>query len=857
MTNNHLLLYRIAELMLESEQHVLPVDLLFDDEQIGDFVKSIQIDSPYQQMLLEGVLTESVKDEKLYVSFTVEGYFHYVLGEVIYNQSSGQGTQFLLNIIDHNKLNGAKEGVEQCLIRDVNKNEIFRVIEMIDLGGEAEKVARYPLAHAFFKLQIEVVFNALMKNPSINDWTVIKFVRGLLLNNQKQDVINTLDGIIKESENLRETISSLINAKSEIDFKDALNLISFYAEINALDQAKKFYTHFIEEAEKRSDEESLVVALEKLGESEYKRSGRDGYLAAMDALTKALAIREKELVPQKDKLKHTFKLLGSAYLSLGLQVIKSNEYFQKAKSILLEISNESAELAEVDLYIGIVNFWRGLRGVGRWGKADPSLLENVNHDLFEYADEQLQQAFNYSYKNLGKSHPKTLEAIHYLQEIWYTLGNYEKAIPWLRKYADILPFKNREHTDYFYLYCLIVSLEERAKEISSHSKDQSISLLKEALKYTSGYDENLQISNRLETLILKIQNGQTSGFDIAVPKIDELPELEFDSRYEVVWTKWNHKDELKGFNTNSWLNDKNGLWFFNTEKKQLLYWDVSKNERITYQPENWPEGCGRFVYDKTADAFYAWSSIRSIVYELRKPFVKWNRLSFGVHDVHACGASFGFDPVNNRLFEFGGYGYYTYKNWLWAYDITERKWIQLKENKPGISPFPRNGQMLPIVNGEKVILLSGISSDTGLQREHKVRMGLPSPTELGFFIWLRDAHELDLKTLEWKQVLSPNHESFQHEGMMGYLSKLNIVVNWAGSIPSPNYGQDAIPKANMSCWELNNNEGFKQLKIEGEVPPLTGGYFVQIPKEDQLLFIHQEGIWVLKITQINKKHKNQ
>jgi len=89
MTSNHLLLYRFAELMLEHEQHILPVDLLFDDVQIGDFVKSIQIDSPYQQMLLDGVLTESVRDENLYVSFTVEGYFHYVLGEVIYNRTEG------------------------------------------------------------------------------------------------------------------------------------------------------------------------------------------------------------------------------------------------------------------------------------------------------------------------------------------------------------------------------------------------------------------------------------------------------------------------------------------------------------------------------------------------------------------------------------------------------------------------------------------------------------------------------------------------------------------------------------------------------------------------------------------------
>jgi len=61
--------------------------LLFDDIQIVDFAKSIQIDSPYQQMLLEGILTESIHGEKLYVSFTVEGYFHFVLGDIIFDQS--------------------------------------------------------------------------------------------------------------------------------------------------------------------------------------------------------------------------------------------------------------------------------------------------------------------------------------------------------------------------------------------------------------------------------------------------------------------------------------------------------------------------------------------------------------------------------------------------------------------------------------------------------------------------------------------------------------------------------------------------------------------------------------------------
>ena len=47
--------------MLEKQQHILLLDDLFEDEQIGSFVRNIQIDSPYQQVIFEGVLTETIK----------------------------------------------------------------------------------------------------------------------------------------------------------------------------------------------------------------------------------------------------------------------------------------------------------------------------------------------------------------------------------------------------------------------------------------------------------------------------------------------------------------------------------------------------------------------------------------------------------------------------------------------------------------------------------------------------------------------------------------------------------------------------------------------------------------------------
>ena len=214
MTSNHLLLYRLAELMLLNEQHILPVDVLFDDEQIGDFVKSIQIDSPYQQMLLEGVLTESVRDEKLYVSFTVEGYFHYVLGEVVHDKTQDLHTELVKHLVEENKLNGAKEGVEQCLIRDVKKGDLSRLMRLIDTSKHYLDMCYIPLAQSFLiqkhnaKSEEEIYFNHREKIELIileffsdfknNYLEVLQRTISYLLDQQKLSIVAIIYEVLNE-----------------------------------------------------------------------------------------------------------------------------------------------------------------------------------------------------------------------------------------------------------------------------------------------------------------------------------------------------------------------------------------------------------------------------------------------------------------------------------------------------------------------------------------------------------------------------------------------------------------------------------------------------------------------------------
>ncbi len=351
MTDNHVLLYRLAELMIEHEQHILPVDLLFDDEQIGDFVKSIQIDSPYQQMLLDGVLTESIKDEKLYVSFTVEGYFHFVLGEVIYNRTEGLGAEALKQIVEENKLNGAKEGVEQCLIRDVQKDELSRLMWMIDDEDSFSEICIYPILISLkSKLNFEdrklntLNLNALLKtlffNKTQNDYKVIYeslvLAKKLDLHNLTKNITFSLVSFIKfDSPNAVELVAKILEFlvvdKSRLKFVKKIKkwidnnkldgflslelnsrIANTYEIFEMYDEAEKYYKKCLkyELKEYGSNHIYTSTSYNQLGLLKLKKTNTR---AALYFLRKGFAIRSKILDESHFEITNSLHNIALAY----------------------------------------------------------------------------------------------------------------------------------------------------------------------------------------------------------------------------------------------------------------------------------------------------------------------------------------------------------------------------------------------------------------------------------------------------------------------------------------------------------------------------------------------------------------
>jgi len=438
MTSNHLLLHHLAERMLEEQHHVLAVDTLFDDDIIADFVKSIQIDSPYQQMLLEGVLTESVRDEKLFVSFTVEGYFHFVLGDVIFNLSKEKDHTYFIELLQNNQLNGIKEGVEQCLIQEVNQGKLDRLVSLIDAGGVAEQVARFPLVHAFMKNRVENVFNILMENPSVHDWRVLikvdKVTSDLNLHQLRREI--AIEALSRNNFSSKTAIEFGLIGLPLIDRKSGEEYLS------AIEQVAAIY----------ENDADICIGLGKIFDhfADYDKA-LAFYQKSLDILLCSLGAEHPDVASM-------YNQIGDVWRSKG-EYNKSLHFFQKALKIRISADEEEhPNLAYSYNYIGVVHLEMNenvkaleclqrsleifLKRFGQWHPDVASTYQNIGgawygKEEYETSLSYFQRCLDIELKTLGAKHTTLTTSYNNIGSTWNALGNYDRALEFHHRCLEI------------------------------------------------------------------------------------------------------------------------------------------------------------------------------------------------------------------------------------------------------------------------------------------------------------------------------------------------------------------------------------------------------------------------------------
>jgi tetratricopeptide (TPR) repeat protein len=395
MTANHILLFRLAELMLKHEQQMLPVDLLFDDEQISDFVKSIQIDSPYQKLLLEGVLTEAVRDEKLYVSFSVERYFHYVLGMVLEAKCMNHSAQDIFDTISNNKLNGITEGLEYFLLRKVENQKFEVLLWFIDYGVGFNSSTVNALAYGYIRASSNLnsqtigdISKAIFATPTINDINVIHDVINKLEQLQKKDVLGLVyESVLKYIEpKTAKTAQIFANITQYLSTDEKIENLDFLTTLN-------FDLNNIE-----------VVNFHQSIGSEWDRLGK--YENSIKAFNKALSV----ITPILDNYRSEFAEINN---NLGIALMHVGKL------------DESLEHFNISLEIYIAHFGPEHYSIGTIHNNIGQLFQDKG-DL-EKALEYYQKALNKDKILYGNYHPNTATTLNNIGSLYVATCKFEDA----------------------------------------------------------------------------------------------------------------------------------------------------------------------------------------------------------------------------------------------------------------------------------------------------------------------------------------------------------------------------------------------------------------------------------------------
>lgn len=446
MTSNHHLLYHLTERMLEQEKHMLLVDDLFDDQQIGDYIKSIQIDSPYQQMIFEGVLTESINEEKLYVNFTVEGYFHYVLGNLLYDLSKEYESEYFVSLVTSNNLIGLKEGIQYCLIKDILNNNIQRLINLISNPSFPIEICILPLANYFIlsekednqtialESRLDIVFNLLLKNNTQRDFEIIRYVVKYL-KHVKNELVNKLyEKVIKidqhkSHDNFRLLLSeamvhlpieylknlnieNLVSDSKEILFELNIDKIRLQRKLNQHNLAEEFIRHNL----KILDQNTSQIRADKISlfydSLSFYYSDLGEYVKAKNASIQALSYITKT------KLEYGVSLNNLALICIDLGEFEIAERYLK-------------EAFEFDSNI-----------FGKYSENSASRLGNLGYlylikGEYEKSLVNLELALNIDQRIFGKFHENVATRLLNISDCKRRLNRNDEAIITLHKSREI------------------------------------------------------------------------------------------------------------------------------------------------------------------------------------------------------------------------------------------------------------------------------------------------------------------------------------------------------------------------------------------------------------------------------------
>ena len=288
---------------------------------------------------------------------------------------------------------------------------------------------------------------------------------------------------------------------------------------------------------------------------------------------------------------------------------------------------------------------------------------------------------------------------------------------------------------------------------------------------------------------------------------------------------------------------------------RFYVFDLNTNSVQTLESTSPPGEIYDYTYDFTNSRIIGTRVGRDRMFSIPLTGGTWTPFGNGSFDAESYGCATYWNPVSSRPGFFGGYGFFSVKNWVWE-NNGNAGWQNVFANTSNCIPPKRTGQIARNKLGDKLFIFSGQGSCDGNQFANSCSLSQPWATDVGIFCWLKDLWELDLNTYTFKNILPPNSPSIVNEGGFAYDYNGDVFYNVGGYKPLPTFSPGTASNLNYDVevyrFRRGVDNGFELLPVDGAKPPVLklsaySGRTYFDTKNNRVIWARNDGIWALNL----------
>ncbi|MHA8067580.1 tetratricopeptide repeat protein [Aquirufa sp. ROCK2-A2] len=483
----------LASYMIGKNSLQVSLDELFDVPQLSDAVKNIQIDSPHQQLIRRGILSQFFQHDTLQVSFTMEASFHYVV-------SRNLELDLALKQLENNSI--WKESIKYFLWDKAADKDDLLLFSLIDLEGFPNDLAALALSQRINLFGAEETLNQLFLHESKDDWNVLKEAFIYIKDSRPKIATDFADQILD-------------HCKSDLNDNNRLFIIELLSE-STKSKADIFHEQFIIK-ENLEDVEELI-ALAKY----FTKFG--GHKESAELLNKAITLLPEDSSLMGGILEElTSTQLHLLNLTNAWESIIKAELFYKNKLIYSpkvegRIINLKGEVKEnQSLFSEALEYYQNAFNLNKanLGPFHKETIRTQNNqgDIhrhlgnYDLALEEYQKTLAINIQFYGDSAPNVANSLHRIGDIWEIKGDYDKALEYFERTMNI-------HLQYY---------GETHPNVAA-----SINRIGDIWETKGNYDESLEYFERAIAIYLQIYGESHPNVAASLDRIGDIWEIKGD-----------------------------------------------------------------------------------------------------------------------------------------------------------------------------------------------------------------------------------------------------------------------------------------------------------------------------------------